>query len=80
MSITKDLNMDGVCECLDPQMLDIWIADAPMKNNAKDTMKAKLFLCGLKITTYDFNIYISYCSFSNTKYFLYDVGFPLRLL
>ncbi len=40
MSITKDLNMDGVCEWLDPQMLNIWLANAPMKNNAKDAMKA----------------------------------------
>ncbi len=44
MSVTKDLNMDGVCEWLDPQMLDIWLADAPMKNNVKDAMKARLFL------------------------------------
>jgi hypothetical protein len=29
---------------LDPQMLDIWIVDAPMKNNAKDAMKTRLFL------------------------------------
>jgi hypothetical protein len=44
MSITKDLNMDGVCEWLDPQMLDIWLANAPMENNAEDPMKARLFL------------------------------------
>jgi hypothetical protein len=44
MSVTKDLNMDGVCEWLDPHMLDIWIVNAPMKNNAKDAMKASLFL------------------------------------
>ncbi len=44
MSITKDQNMDCVCEWLDPQVLDIWLADAPMKNNAKDAMKARLFL------------------------------------
>jgi len=43
MSVTKDLNMDGVCEWLDPQVLDIWLADAPMKNNVEDAMKAKLF-------------------------------------
>ncbi len=29
------------------------------------------FFCGLKITTYDFNIYISYCSFSNTNTFVW---------
>jgi hypothetical protein len=46
-----------------------WIVDAPMKNNAEDTMKASFFFCGLKIITYDFNIYISYCSFSNTNIF-----------
>jgi hypothetical protein len=46
-----------------------WIVDASMKNNAEDTMKARLFFCGLKIITYDFNIYISYCSFSNTNTF-----------
>jgi hypothetical protein len=44
MFITKDLNMDGVCEWLDPQVLDIWLANAPMKNNAEDAMKAKCFL------------------------------------
>jgi hypothetical protein len=33
MSITKDLNMDGVCEWLDPHVLNIWLANAPMKNN-----------------------------------------------
>ncbi len=44
MSITKDLDMDGVSKWLDPQMLDIWIVDAPMKNNAKDAMKTRLFL------------------------------------
>jgi hypothetical protein len=43
MSVTKDLNMDGVCEWLDPQTLDIWLVDAPMKNNAEDAMKARLF-------------------------------------
>jgi len=61
--------MDGVCEWLDPQVPDTWLIDALMKNNAEDTMKAKKFFCGLKITTYDFNIYISYCSFSNTNTF-----------
>jgi hypothetical protein len=63
MFVTKDVNMDGECEGLDLQMLDIWTVDALMKNNAEDTMKARLFL--LKIITYEFNIYISYCSFSN---------------
>ncbi len=43
MYITKDLNMDGVCEWLDPQVLHIWLVDAPMKNYAKDEMKEKLF-------------------------------------
>jgi hypothetical protein len=33
--------MDGVCEWFDPQMLDIWIIDALMKNNVKHAMKAK---------------------------------------
>jgi len=28
MSVTKDLNMDGVCEWLDPQVLDIWLTNA----------------------------------------------------
>jgi hypothetical protein len=36
--------MDCVCEWLDPQVLDICLADAPMKNNAKDAMKARLFI------------------------------------
>jgi hypothetical protein len=36
--------MDGVCEWLDPQVLDIWLVDAPMKNKAEDAMKARLFL------------------------------------
>jgi hypothetical protein len=40
MSITNDLNMDGVCEWLDPQVPDIWLTNAPMKNNAEDAMKA----------------------------------------
>ncbi len=44
MSITNDLNMDGVFEWLDPQMLDIWLANVSMKNNPKDAMKARLFL------------------------------------
>jgi hypothetical protein len=44
MSITKDLNMDGVYEWLDPHVLNIWLADAHVKNNAKDAMKARFFL------------------------------------
>ncbi len=44
MSVNKDLNMDGVCEWLNPQVLDIWLLDAPMKNKAEDAMKARLFL------------------------------------
>jgi hypothetical protein len=44
MFVTKDLNMDGVCEWLDPQMLDIWLVDAPMKNNVEDAMNAIFFL------------------------------------
>jgi hypothetical protein len=44
MSITKDLNMDGVCEWLDPQVLDIWLTNPLMKNNAEDAMKATIFL------------------------------------
>jgi hypothetical protein len=61
--------MDGVCEWLNPQMLDIWLVDAPMKNNAEEQWRQDFFFCGPKITTYDFNIYISYCSFSNTNTF-----------
>jgi hypothetical protein len=44
MFVTKDLNMDGVSEWLDPQMLDIWLVDGPMKNNAKDATKTRIFL------------------------------------
>ncbi len=36
--------MDGVCEWLDPQVLDIWLVDAPMNNNAEDAMEVRLFL------------------------------------
>jgi hypothetical protein len=52
--------MDGVCEWLDPHMLDIWLIDAPMNNNVEDAMKARFFLLWSKITTHDFNIYISF--------------------
>ncbi len=44
MSITKDLNMEGVCQWLDPQVLDIWLVDGSMKNNVEDAMKTRLFL------------------------------------
>jgi hypothetical protein len=44
MFVTKDVNMDGVSKWFDPHMLDIWLVDAPMKNNVEDAMKAKLFL------------------------------------
>jgi hypothetical protein len=43
MFVNKDLNIDGVNEWLDPQVLDILLTYAPMKNNAKDGMKANLF-------------------------------------
>jgi hypothetical protein len=36
--------MNGVCDWLDPKVLDIWLVDAPMKNNAEDAMKERLFL------------------------------------
>jgi hypothetical protein len=48
MYVTKDLNMDGVCEWLDPQVLDIWLTNPLVKNNAKDVMKARLFLMWFK--------------------------------
>jgi len=44
MYVTKDLNMDGVREWLDPQVLDIWLIDPLVKNNTEDAMKARLFL------------------------------------
>jgi hypothetical protein len=43
MFVNKDLNIDGVSEWLDSQVLDIWLTYAPMKNNAKDAMKASFF-------------------------------------
>jgi hypothetical protein len=36
--------MDGVYEWLDPHVLNIWLVDAHVKNNAEDAMKARLFL------------------------------------
>jgi hypothetical protein len=34
---------------LNPQVLDTWLAYAPVKNNAEDAMKASLFLLSLKV-------------------------------
>jgi hypothetical protein len=44
MSVTKHLNMDGVSKWLEPQVLNLWLVDAPMKNNVEDAMKVRLFL------------------------------------
>jgi hypothetical protein len=32
MFIIKDFNMNGVCDWLDPKVLDIWLVDAPLKD------------------------------------------------
>ncbi len=80
MFVTKDLNMDGVCEWLDPQMLDIWLVDAPMKNNVEDAMNAIFFLLWFE----NHNLWLQHLHIIlflfKYQYFLYDVGSPLRLL
>ncbi len=57
-----------------------WIVDAPMKNNVKDTMKARFFLLWFE----NHNIWLQHLHIIlflfKYQCFLYDVGFPLRLL